>query len=238
MHQFSIDQSGHFCYVRNDHFGHLNFDREGFIAIHSMFNNLQSEKKQQIINAAIEEFVRMGFEKASTNEIVKRANISKGSLFNYFNSKKDLYIYLIEYSMQVLEELYEQFDQDETDLFKRIENIALQKFLIQQKHPQVFDLLASAKQEEASIVKDIIKHKVGSIYEQGIKKLYERIDYSKFKEGIDIDKAIEILNWTMFGFGEKGLKQINTFADVSKFGEQFLEEWNIYADILKQGFYK
>ena len=36
------------------------------------------------------EFAQSGFEKASTNEIVKRSNISKGSLFNYFNSKKDL----------------------------------------------------------------------------------------------------------------------------------------------------
>ncbi|WP_442961067.1 helix-turn-helix domain-containing protein [Pseudogracilibacillus sp. SO30301A] len=34
------------------------------------------------MNAAIMEFVQSGFERASTNEIVKRANISKGSLFN------------------------------------------------------------------------------------------------------------------------------------------------------------
>ncbi|WP_234970565.1 TetR/AcrR family transcriptional regulator [Aedoeadaptatus urinae] len=44
--------------------------------IYSKFNNLKPEKQKQIINAAIKEFVRNGFEKASTNEIVKRANIS------------------------------------------------------------------------------------------------------------------------------------------------------------------
>ena len=45
------------------------------ITIYSKFNNLKLEKQEQIINAAIKEFVQSGFDKASTNEIVKRANI-------------------------------------------------------------------------------------------------------------------------------------------------------------------
>ena len=116
--------------------------------IYSKFNNLKPEKQKQIINAAIKEFVRNGFEKASTNEIVKRANISKGSLFNYFNSKKDLYLYLIEYSSKAIVNLNEEIDLSETDLFKRIERVALQKFYVQQKYPQAFEFLASTKQEE------------------------------------------------------------------------------------------
>lgn len=118
------------------------------LIIYSKFNNLKPEKQKQIINAAIKEFVRNGFEKASTNEIVKRANISKGSLFNYFNSKKDLYLYLIEYSSKAIVNLNEEIDLSETDLFKRIERVALQKFYVQQKYPQAFEFLASTKQEE------------------------------------------------------------------------------------------
>ena len=58
-----------------------------------------------IVNASIKEFIKSGFDKASTNEIVKQAHISKGSLFNYFNSKKELYCYLISYSNQILENI-------------------------------------------------------------------------------------------------------------------------------------
>ncbi|WP_455325254.1 TetR/AcrR family transcriptional regulator [Facklamia languida] len=206
--------------------------------IYSKFNNLKPEKQKQIINAAIKEFVRNGFEKASTNEIVKRANISKGSLFNYFNSKKDLYLYLIEYSSKAIVNLNEEIDLSETDLFKRIERVALQKFYVQQKYPQAFEFLASTKQEESVEVKDIIKQRLNPIYNQAINKLYKDIDYSKFREGIDIEKAIEILNWTMFGVGEKGLKELFTFDDIGKFGEKYLEEWNVYAELLKYSFYK
>jgi len=206
--------------------------------IYSKFINLKSDKQKEIINAAIKEFVQSGFEKASTNEIVKRANISKGSLFNYFNSKKDLYVYLIEYSVQIIERIVEQIDLNEPDLFKRIENIGLKKFHIQQKFPQVFDFLVSTKLEESDEVKEIIKQKVEPIYNKGTNKMYEQIDYSKFREGVDIEKAIDILNWTMFGFGEQGLKQINTFENISEFGEQYLKAWKSYSEILKYSFYK
>ncbi|HGD1244892.1 TPA: TetR/AcrR family transcriptional regulator [Streptococcus agalactiae] len=208
------------------------------LIIYSKFNNLKPEKQKQIINAAIKEFVRNGFEKASTNEIVKRANISKDSLFNYFNSKKDLYLYLIEYSSKAIVNLNEEIDLSETDLFKRIERVALQKFYVQQKYPQAFEFLASTKQEESVEVKDIIKQRLNPIYNQAINKLYKDIDYSKFREGVDIEKAIEILNWTMFGVGEKGLKELFTFDDIGRFGEKYLEEWNVYAELLKYSFYK
>lgn len=212
--------------------------RKVVLIIYSKFNNLKPEKQKQIINAAIKEFVRNGFEKASTNEIVKRANISKGSLFNYFNSKKDLYLYLIEYSSKAIVNLNEEIDLSETDLFKRIERVALQKFYVQQKYPQAFEFLASTKQEESVEVKDIIKQRLNPIYNQAINKLYKDIDYSKFREGVDIEKAIEILNWTMFGVGEKGLKELFTFDDIGRFGEKYLEEWNVYAELLKYSFYK
>lgn len=170
--------------------------------------------------------------------MIKEAKISKGSLFNYFNNKKDLYLYLIEYSIQIIESLYEQIDLNEKDIFKRIENIGLQKLHIHQKYPLVFDFLASSLHEESIEVKDTIKEKVASIYDRGKKIIYSNIDYSKFREGVDVDKAIEILNWTMFGFGDKAIQQINSFKDVSDFGDQYLKEWEKYSEILKFSFYK
>src|SRR5699024_4336460 len=117
---------------------------KGVKAMYSNFHKLNEDKRELIINAAINEFVQKGFDQASTNKIVQSANISKGSLFNYFYSKKDLYIYLIDYGIQVIDDLYDQIDLSETDLFKRIENIGLQKLRIQKKYPHVFDFLASS----------------------------------------------------------------------------------------------
>ena len=214
------------------------FGGEEVFVINTNFNKLTVEKKDLIINAALKEFVRSGFDRASTNEIVKEAKISKGSLFNYFNNKKDLYIYLMKYSIEIIESLFEQIDLNETDLFKRIENIGLQKLHIQKKYPLVFDFLASSSQEESTEVKDIINDNVNLIYKNGTELIYKNIDYSLFREDINIEKAIEILNWTMFGFGEKAIKQISSFKNIDEFGDQYLKDWENYAKILKYSFYK
>lgn len=203
--------------------------------MNSLFKSLKVEKQERIINAAIKEFVQSGFDKASTNEIVKEAGISKGSLFNYFNNKKDLYFYLIEHSVQVIERIYNLIDLNEPDIFIRLEKLGFKKLEIQRKYPQVFDFLFSLTQEESDDVRKEIKQKIDSIFNQGLALVYEKIDYSKFRDDIDIQKAIEILTWTMRGFGDKAINQLSTMEEV---GEEYLKEWEIYSKMLKDSFYK
>lgn len=62
-----------------------------------MFDKASPQKQQLIIDAALCEFAECGYLNASTNRIVASANISKGSLFKYFNNKQSLYIYLLNY---------------------------------------------------------------------------------------------------------------------------------------------
>jgi AcrR family transcriptional regulator len=59
------------------------------------FLNLPKEKRQTIINAAIEEFAEYGLENASTNRIVASSGISKGSFYQYFEDKQDVFMYLL-----------------------------------------------------------------------------------------------------------------------------------------------
>lgn len=83
------------------------------------FLNLDKEKQERILNAAMKEFALKGFDNASTNEIVKEANIGKGMLFHYFKSKKDLFLFLYDYTLGVLlNELYGKVDLSEKDVLK------------------------------------------------------------------------------------------------------------------------
>jgi AcrR family transcriptional regulator len=59
------------------------------------FFNLPEEKRRTIINAAIEEFACSGLENASTNRIVENSGISKGSFYQYFEDKQDLFMHLL-----------------------------------------------------------------------------------------------------------------------------------------------
>ena len=59
------------------------------------FLNLPAEKREQIVDAAVEEFAANGFENASTNRIIANSGISKGSFYQYFEDKQDVFDYLV-----------------------------------------------------------------------------------------------------------------------------------------------
>ena len=59
------------------------------------FFNLPEDKRARIEQAAIEEFGACHFDAASVNRIVERAGIAKGSFYQYFTDKKDLYKHIM-----------------------------------------------------------------------------------------------------------------------------------------------
>src|SRR5215216_3579257 len=60
------------------------------------FLNLPEEKRETIMNAAVEEFAEYGLENASTNRIVKNSGIAKGSFYQYFEDKVDVFMHMLD----------------------------------------------------------------------------------------------------------------------------------------------
>ncbi|MBL8102711.1 MAG: TetR/AcrR family transcriptional regulator [Anaerolineales bacterium] len=70
------------------------------------FLNLPDEKRQTVVNAAIDEFAEYGFESASINRIVANSGISKGSFYQYFEDKMDVFKYLMDVIAQEKTEFF------------------------------------------------------------------------------------------------------------------------------------
>ena len=66
----------------------------------STFNNLDQHKKQQIIDAAILEFSKTLPNHINIQNIIKDAHIPRGSFYQYFENKEDLYLTIIDYISQ------------------------------------------------------------------------------------------------------------------------------------------
>ncbi len=60
------------------------------------FFNLPNKKRQTITDLAIAEFANNDYQNASITKIVKQAKIAKGSFYQYFEDKKELYLYLVD----------------------------------------------------------------------------------------------------------------------------------------------
>ncbi len=59
------------------------------------FFRLPEEKRQRIIDAAGLEFKRVPYGETSINRIIKAADIPRGSFYQYFEDKQDLFLYLL-----------------------------------------------------------------------------------------------------------------------------------------------
>lgn len=60
------------------------------------FLNLDETKRERFLEAAEKEFALHDYAQASVSRIVDELDIAKGSLYQYFDDKQDLYVYLIE----------------------------------------------------------------------------------------------------------------------------------------------
>ena len=62
-----------------------------------MNTNLQNIRKDQIMNAAQAVVVSKGYDQSRMDDIVEKAQLSKGAIYWYYKSKKDVYLSLIDY---------------------------------------------------------------------------------------------------------------------------------------------
>jgi len=205
----------------------------------SKFLNLDMEKQDRILNAAMKEFAQKGFEKASTNEIVKEADISKGLLFHYFKDKKNLFLFLYDHCIDVsTNEFYKKINLDEKDFFIRLNQMCIIKFELLNKYPEMFRFIETAYMETSKSVKKELDERKEKIIKINSIKVFEGFDLSKFKEDIDVKKAINVMIWTFQGLGDEALKKAKLLSlDKPDYSEVFAEA-DIYIDMFKNCFYK
>lgn len=67
----------------------------------STFYNLEESKQNKIVRESIREFAHKGYDKGTMEGIAKNSNVAKGSMYQYFEGKRDLYIYSVEKALDI-----------------------------------------------------------------------------------------------------------------------------------------
>jgi len=97
------------------------------------FLNLPKDKKETLMKAARKEFSRVPLFEASIANIVKDAGISRGSFYQYFEDKEDVFFFLLdEYTKRNNERFISVLKKQEGDLF----NTFIEFYLIMLKNFQ------------------------------------------------------------------------------------------------------
>lgn len=163
------------------------------------FWDLKKEKQDRIINAALKLFTACGYKKASTDEIVKEAGISKGLLFHYFVSKKGLYVFVYGYSAKYMEMEYARcVGLLEDDFFTLQAQLEQAKVQVMRNYPYMSQFLNSAFLEEDEEVVGEVEEAMDH-YSEIIRNVYAKADLSRFQADVNPSQLLKIILFAVDG---------------------------------------
>jgi len=171
--------------------------------VNPTFAKLPAEKQERVLDAAVEEFSRWGYEKASINRMVGRLGIAKGSIFQYFGSKRNLYFHVFEYAVALVRKSLKgvKAETEGEDFFIRLSKSLRAGISFIQRYPRIYQIyLKMLFQEDFPFSEELLRtirlfsmDYLRPIVEEGINR-------GELREDLDPELAAFLLDAVMDRF--------------------------------------
>lgn len=200
---------------------YLNMERSHPIPKETFFN-LPEEKRQKILDIAIEEFADNPYQAVSITRIVDRVGIAKGSFYQYFEDKKDLYLYLIELFAQEKAEFAQSIPPPDSDagVFEFIRYLGQVGTSFELSNPKLGRISYRALFEDVPLPEESLK-----IIREGSMQFFKELIQNGMQSGeldpkLDPMVAAFIFNTIFMNMGKLMLDQLNIDIDEIASGER------------------
>jgi len=191
------------------------------------FETLPEGKQITVLNAAFSCFGKNGYKKTSIADIAAAAGIAKASVFQYFGSKKELYVYLFEYAC---DKIINEMPVGTDDFFECLQIGTNVKMRVMARHPGMYDFLSSLVIEtDNTIVSELNLHadmQVG----KALGGLLGNVNWNKLKPGVDREMLLNAVRWVNDGYLNDAIGNKNA--------ETMRRELFEYLDLIKNAYYK
>ena len=200
--------------------------------------DLEPLRRDAILNAALKEFALRGFDNASTNVIAKEAGISKALMFHYINSKQELFFLVYDYFNELLDkEYFTKMDFSEKDIFARLRQSYLLQIDLIKKYPWVFEFNKLSTVTSSDEINKALKDRANKKQSFCDQQLFDMIDVSKFRAGLNIDKCKQFIFWSNIGFTNQILDDIRNLQASNLNYKHIITTLDEYFDELRNIFY-
>jgi AcrR family transcriptional regulator len=194
------------------------------------------ERREELLEAALNEFTIKSYEEASLNTIIKNAGISKGTFYYHFTDKQTLYLYLLEESAakkwDYINETYvsrpsQPITDSIFDKFKAQARIAVE---FARKYPKYHELSRMFSREKGNPIYDAALTTLGGDSEKLLSTMIEEeFAAGNFREGYSRDFLVRTLSYLFTHFHEiynqeedfeidRMLSHLNAFVNLIRFG--------------------
>ncbi|WP_105614796.1 TetR family transcriptional regulator [Vallitalea okinawensis] len=194
------------------------------------FFKLDSAKQKRVYEAGIEEFCRVPFEEVSIRNIVNSASIARGSFYQYFEDKEDLFLYIVS---NIRRAEMKRIQSAPMNIFEFISTIAKKQLDVIDVHPD--DLSDKAKilhnTAKSPIALMLLDKQVENDLKTNplVKELLEKSNLANISEE-QRNAFMDLMSHTM-------KTAIIEVLNQSKTVDESLNNFNIKLEIIKSGIF-
>lgn len=205
------------------------------------FKKIPVSEQESILQAAMEEFAKNGYRRASTNAIVKAASIPKGTLFYYFGNKKNLFLFLLDGAVAdyVVFVNAEKSDPP-NELFERMLHREQVKLRFAAAYPLIFRFFSKVFLD----IPEEILEELGSRFREystaSADDLTVGLDLSHFREGVDVQDAIKMIHVLLEGIFARFAPRLKAAApdEFDALIQEISAECQRYFNMIQKGIYR
>lgn len=204
--------------------------------------NIDQQKYERILQAALKQFATNGYQKTNTDDIARDARVSKGLIFHYFGKKQVLYEHTISGVIDFLnEQSRDLFTKQYTDLVEVVVVSTRYKIKLEQEYPDYIHLLIAAYAKKHILPKSI-QVKLEQYMDENMKITHQLlssiIEQLPIKKGIAQKDVVQLVLGVFNQISVESLQFLKAYPEVTEVKQmQFLaERAEIYMGILQTGF--
>ncbi|WP_188457012.1 TetR/AcrR family transcriptional regulator [Virgibacillus oceani] len=198
------------------------------------FFNLPEEKKQTLIEAAKKEFSRVSLYKASISNIIKTSGIPRGSFYQYFDNKEDVFFFLLnEHAKERQKKFLFLLKETDGDIFETV-TILYKSMLKKSQNQENRDFFRNAFLN--------MNYKIENIYTKELDKSHINKQFKKISHLINTSK-LNINNDNELFHAIKIIMAVTFHNLVQSYAKEIayddaVEYFTLEMNLLKKGLYK
>jgi AcrR family transcriptional regulator len=160
-------------------------------------------KKKEIISAAIMLFAEKGYEHTTLDEIAEAAEFGKGTLYNYFQNKEDLYLAILEDIFGTFVSNLRKISEESKSFFEFINKFTEDVFTFYLENKSAYTLLVHERLHVFKSTPFEVPERLKKYHEESEKIHRTHIDEA-IRNGeivaLDVDKILNIYKAMVFAY--------------------------------------
>lgn len=159
---------------------------------------LPARRREQILRSAAELFARNGYRNTEVQTIADHLGVAKGTIYNYFESKRTLFLATVDQGMRELSAQVHGATDDESDPIRRI-TVGVQSYLaFFDEHPLFVELLIQERAEFKDRTKPTyFQHRDANI--DRWREYYQSLIDRGLVRDIPVDRILDVINDLLYG---------------------------------------